>query len=263
MSLYGDDLFKGTASYYAQYRPAYPSSLIRFIVDFFRLDGKGRMVDLGCGTGQLAMRFSDWFEEIIGVDPEEEMLMLARRLADINRLTNMNWIHGRAEEKAAEQPSFRLVTIAKAFHWMDREAVLNAVYPRLEEGGGIVITDNDQQDKEPLVWQQRVDEIMKAYLGPQRRAGQGTYTPPKEKYEDTISKFPFRSVKKHTLPEYTHNWTIESILGNIYSTSYGARHFFGERIEQFEAEMRSALHEIHPEGIFAEQISVQTIVALK
>src|SRR5690349_23730188 len=40
----------------------------------FNLDGTGRLLDLGCGTGQLAIPFSSYFEEVIGLDPEPEML---------------------------------------------------------------------------------------------------------------------------------------------------------------------------------------------
>ncbi len=63
MTDYGDELFKDTAWYYSRYRPIYPASLIRYLIDKFSLDGNGRMLDLGCGTGQLAFRFADWFEE--------------------------------------------------------------------------------------------------------------------------------------------------------------------------------------------------------
>ncbi|MCJ8014912.1 class I SAM-dependent methyltransferase [Paenibacillus sp. KQZ6P-2] len=263
MSLYGNDLFKGTAAYYTKYRPLYPASLIRFIVDHFELDGSGRMIDLGCGTGQLAMRFSDWFEQIIGIDPEPEMLAEARRLTEMNRITNLSWVQGSAEEKAAEPGSYRLVTIAKAFHWMDRESILATLYPRLDEGGGIAIIDQHNERNETQVWQQRVDEILKAWLGPERRAGQGTYSPPKEKYEDTLGKFPFREIEKHALPDYEHTWTVESIIGNIYSSSFGARHFFGDRIGAFEEEVRLSLLEMNPEGVFTEGIPVNVITALK
>lgn len=84
---YGVDLFKNTATYYSKYRHLYPSSLIRFLVDKFSLIGDGRMLDLGCGTGQLSLRFKDWFEEIIGVDTESEML--ANRFSNDNRVDNV------------------------------------------------------------------------------------------------------------------------------------------------------------------------------
>jgi len=142
MKDYGTDLFKETAGYYSRYRPLYPSSLIRFLVDKFSLDGEGRMLDLGCGTGQLTLRFSDWFTEIIGVDTEQEMVEEAQRLTVESRVSNVNWLQGRAEELAKDWGSFRLVTIAKAFHWMDRERILEILHKSTNDNGGLAIIDN-------------------------------------------------------------------------------------------------------------------------
>ena len=98
MKDYGEDLFKGTAWYYSQYRPLYPASLIRYLISKFSLDGKGHMLDLGCGTGRLSFRFSDWFEEIVGVDTEREMIQEAIRLSREIRVENIEWLNGDLEK---------------------------------------------------------------------------------------------------------------------------------------------------------------------
>src|SRR4051794_14816334 len=94
MTGYGKDLFKDTAWYYSHYRPLYPASLIRNLIGKFSLDGKGQMLDLGCGTGQLAFRFADWFEEIVGIDTEPEMIQEAIRLNKEFRVENVEWFNG-------------------------------------------------------------------------------------------------------------------------------------------------------------------------
>ncbi|MDB5084485.1 MAG: methyltransferase, partial [Bacilli bacterium] len=86
--------------------------------------GTGRMPDLGCGTGQLATRFTDWLEEIVGIDTEQEMLVEANRLSNENRVGNVRWLQGKAEDRASDAGTFRLVTIAKSFHWMDIELTM-------------------------------------------------------------------------------------------------------------------------------------------
>lgn len=55
------------------------------------------MLDLGCGTGQLAFRFSDWFEKIMGIDTEPEMIQEAIRLEKEYRLENLEWFNGDLE----------------------------------------------------------------------------------------------------------------------------------------------------------------------
>lgn len=41
-------LFAGTAWHYARYRPGYPRVFLDDLVDRLHLDGKGRLLDLGC-----------------------------------------------------------------------------------------------------------------------------------------------------------------------------------------------------------------------
>ena len=48
-------IYAGTAWYYARYRPEYPPSLVKVLREQFRLDGTGRLLDLGCGPGPVAI----------------------------------------------------------------------------------------------------------------------------------------------------------------------------------------------------------------
>lgn len=260
---YGADLFKGTASYYSRYRPLYPSSLTRFLVDKFSLNGEGRLLDLGCGTGQLALRFTDWFEEIVGIDTETEMLDEARRLSNDSRVHNVKWIQRRAEELASDWGTFRLTIIAKAFHWMDRESILEILYASCDQNGGIAIIDNYNEKQEPLLWQRKVNEVVKRWLGDERRAGNRTYTPPEERFEDTVAKSCFSNVERHMLPSYIYTWTIDSIIGNLYSTSFASKRLFGDNLERFENDLKSALLDIDSSGVFTEELTVGVITAMK
>lgn len=69
------ELFKNTAYYYTKYRMGYPSEFFTYIIHFFNLNGKGRLLDLGCGTGQLTIPFAKYFEEVIGLDPNKKCSM--------------------------------------------------------------------------------------------------------------------------------------------------------------------------------------------
>lgn len=55
-SIHGTEgLFEGTAWHYARYRPGYPEVFFDDLIRRFGLDGTGRLLDLGCGTGQLTV----------------------------------------------------------------------------------------------------------------------------------------------------------------------------------------------------------------
>ena len=260
---YGDQLFKGTAWYYSRYRPLYPGTLIRFLRDRFSLDGKGHMLDLGCGTGQLAFRFADWFEGIVGIDTEPEMIQEAIRLAKELRVDNLEWINGDLDTYKKEfDGEFRFVTIAKAFHWMDREKVLDTLYEMISYGGGVAIIDNYSPNKDLLPWQTKLNEVVKQWYGNERRAGNTTYTPPTVSYQENILNSKF-DLEMHELPTYEHEWSLDSIIGNLYSTSYGSKRFLGENVNLFEKHLKEELLEHDNNGIFKEQINLSIKLAIK
>ncbi|WP_144510085.1 class I SAM-dependent methyltransferase [Bacillus sp. FJAT-22090] len=263
MTNYGEDLFKGTARYYSRYRSLYPASLIRFLIDKFSLDGSGQMLDLGCGTGQLAFRFTDWFEKIVGIDTEPEMIKKAVFLGKEVRAENIAWFNGDIHTyKEKSGPIFRLVTIAKAFHWMDRAQVLETLYEMVEDDGGIAIIDNYFPYKELLPWQRKVDEVVKHWYGNERRAGNSTYSHPINSHQEIVSKSKF-DLEIHEIPAYEQVWTMDSIIGNIYSTSYGSKRFLGKNVYSFENHLKEELLSLDNSGIFKEQINVSVKLAIK
>ncbi|AZB41775.1 class I SAM-dependent methyltransferase [Bacillus sp. FJAT-42376] len=263
MTNYGKNLFKGTAAYYSKYRPVYPSSLIRMLVDRFRLDGKGQLLDLGCGTGQLTLRLSDWFEKMIGVDPEEEMLGEAERNRLAARVEHCEWKPGKAEcyLKGVQTEKYRLVLMAKSFHWMDQSAVLASLYSQVDEEGGIAIVDAYDSNQEPEPWQLELDRIVKKWYGEERKAGKTVYAHPSMSYEERVSRSGFHA-EVLRLPAYQHVWTADSIIGNLYSTSYGSIRWIEDR-ESFETELREALLRIHPDDAFMEEIRLTVILGQK
>ena len=51
---FAPDLYRGTAGYYDRYRLPYPAEMLDDLVGRAGISGQGRLLDLACGTGQLA-----------------------------------------------------------------------------------------------------------------------------------------------------------------------------------------------------------------
>ena len=49
------DAFAGTATYYARYRVPYPAALLQDLLARAGLTGAGRLLDLPCGPGRIAL----------------------------------------------------------------------------------------------------------------------------------------------------------------------------------------------------------------
>jgi SAM-dependent methyltransferase len=57
------DLYRGTARFYDEFRPAYPDPLFDDLRRRARITGAGRLLDLACGTGQITFGLCSDFAE--------------------------------------------------------------------------------------------------------------------------------------------------------------------------------------------------------
>ncbi|MCP3804595.1 methyltransferase domain-containing protein [Allokutzneria sp. A3M-2-11 16] len=123
-------LYSGSAEYYARGRIAYPDAVADALVAEMRLDGSGRLLDVGCGPGSLTLLLANAVEQAIGLDADPGMIDEARRAG----VPNAQWLHMRAEDLPAGLGRFRLITFAQSFHWLDRPRVAAAVRGSLPRG---------------------------------------------------------------------------------------------------------------------------------
>ena len=90
--------FRTAAGHYLQGRPAYAPGLIDRLVQLTGLGStgsapRGRVLDLGCGPGQLALALAPHAGEVVAVDPEPEMLRIAAENAAAAGL-NIRFVEG-------------------------------------------------------------------------------------------------------------------------------------------------------------------------
>ena len=129
--------FQTAAAHYLAGRPPYPEALIERVVQLIGLTGDDRVLDLGCGPGQLARAFAAHVGEAVAMDPEPQMLALAREMAA--GVPNMQVVQGRSDELDGRHGRFKAVIIGRAFHWMERETTLATLDGLVEPGGAVVL----------------------------------------------------------------------------------------------------------------------------
>ncbi len=250
-------IFQGTAWYYRRYRRPYPAQLINDIVDYFHLNGSGRLLDLGCGTGELTVPLSAHIANAVGVDPSSDMLEEAKARAGHAGAKNIRWVQGRAEDISSDLAPLRLTTAGVSFHWMRQGVVLAKVYELTAGGGGMAIIgdispvlDLDKTEN----WKLKRKNLIEKYLGPKRRAGEYLHEDimiEKRPYAELIAESPFHTFEGKTY-SYTTERNIDQIVGFLYSTSYANLRLFGDRANEFERELRSELSRLVPSGKFIE-----------
>lgn len=129
--------FATTAEFYEQYRPPYPAAFFRAAAERLKLDKRHALIDLGTGPGVLALGFAPHVGRVVGVDPEPAMLAAARAAA-ARAGVDVSFIEGKAEDLPAEIGRFDVVTIGRALHWMDHNA-LGPLFARLVAPGGAIV----------------------------------------------------------------------------------------------------------------------------
>lgn len=247
------ELYKGTHEYYAKYRPGIPEEVINVIVEHFDIKPTDRILDLGCGTGQVALAMEGKCKEMVCLDPDPEMLKWAKK-ATKNSKAKLTWLNYGSEDlkKFKEKLGiFKLATICRAFNWMNQEQTLNDLDLLISDDGGVAIFGDKSLWTGSEEWQRAVKKVIQKYLGEERRAGRGTFKESKEPWDIIVARSPFRFVKIKDVPT-VRNWNVESIIGYLFSNSFAAPPLFGDRLDDFKEEVKKTLLSINPKGIFQE-----------
>jgi SAM-dependent methyltransferase len=87
-----ESLFAGSAAYYERGRLPYAPGLADVFGRSLALDGRGRLLDAGCGPGTVTLRLAPLFEAVIGLDPDPDMLAFASRAAAREGVVNAGWV---------------------------------------------------------------------------------------------------------------------------------------------------------------------------
>lgn len=156
------DRFQTAAQFYSSGRPSYPARLIQRVRELVGLQPTDRVLDLGTGPGFLALDFAPLATEVIGIDPATEMLEVARK----NALTTgrkATFRQGSSNDLSSDLGTFKLVTIGRAFHWMDRAQTLNSLNQLIEPSGAVVLFSESSPDVPANAWRPVFREVMEKY----------------------------------------------------------------------------------------------------
>lgn len=105
------DHFSSGSAGYAAYRPSYPLELIDELTSISA--GTDRVLDCGCGTGQLSVLLAERFDEVIATDAS------AAQIAAAEPREGVIYRAALAEDSGLADASVDLITVAQAAHWLD------------------------------------------------------------------------------------------------------------------------------------------------
>ena len=254
-----ETLYAGSAEHYLIGRMPYPPELATALVSELGLDGTGRLLDVGCGPGPLTRVLAPHFAAAVGIDADPGMISVAREQAP-----EIEWRQMRAELLPGDLGSFRVLTFAQSFHWMDQPLVARLARPMLDPGGAWVHVGAsthrglDGDDPLPLPrppWDE-IDALVAGYLGPVRRAGRGTLPGGTVGGEDDVMLAAgWRGPVKLEIDRgEVVTRSVDEMVSAVLSLSSSAPHQFGADLPRFVADLRKLLLDASPSGQFAERL---------
>jgi SAM-dependent methyltransferase len=114
------ETFEEIPELYGRARPLYPAEIFDDLVALAHIPGAGRLLEIGCGTGQATRPLAERGFEIVCVELGKQLAVLARRkLASFPKVEIVNAAFETWEPAGG---LFDAVVAFTAFHWIDPEA---------------------------------------------------------------------------------------------------------------------------------------------
>ena len=249
--------FSEAAPHY-KHRAPYPAAALDYVCDAVNLNSSSSVLDLGCGTGTIAIPLSRVAGHVLAVDPSPEMIAEGQTLASAASRQNIEWLCASAEEVDERCGPFELATIGQAFHWMDRDEVLRKLSRLLVPERSALVLINPGKRRPQESWEPCAHEIVERYLG---KVGRHPKMSPELKHETALLRSTCFSTFTSREFSIAFERDIAAIIGYIYSTSTTPRSAFGTRTADFEQELTAALLSMKPSGIFSEQTETEVLLA--
>jgi len=243
--------FAGTVAYYDRYRLAYPDRLIARVVNLAALKPGDAVLDLGCGTGMLAIAFARAGMAVTAMDPEPQMLAAARRAAEASGLA-MTFLQGGSQDLAPHLGPFRLAVMGRAFHWMDRAATLSRLEQIVTPDGALALF----HDAHPPVDENGWFKILCAMQAKYRRDRHGGH----KRYEPFLFASAFSRIDSLSVT-IRQPLTVDDIVGRAFSMSASSLQRLGAVREEFAAALSAALRDRSPDGKFTEVAELVAVLA--
>jgi len=130
--------FGRTAVDYERFRPGFPGSFFDRLAEEGWIEAGERVLDLGTGTGTLALGFASRGLHATGLDIAPELLDVARQTASDEGL-HVRLVEGEAQATGLEGDSFDIVSAGQCWWWFDSDAVIQESSRVLVPGGRLVI----------------------------------------------------------------------------------------------------------------------------
>lgn len=217
-------------------RPPYPAAVFAALSDLI-VDAPRAVLDIGCGTGDIARPLAARVERVDAVDLSEAMIAQGRQQPG-GDAPNLRWIQAAVEE-APLAPPYALITAGESLHWLDWPVVFPRFADALAPRGVLAMIGRnwktDDAREMPIIGRYSTNREFRPYNLPAELTTRGLFA---QQGQRRVSPVPWRP-------------TIAEYIECRHSQNGLSRERMGAAAEAFDAEMRAALLALVREGTLA------------
>jgi SAM-dependent methyltransferase len=249
--------FTAAAKHYLAGRPAYAKGLISWVLKELCLGAKDAVMDLGCGPGTLAMLFAPFVRSVLAIDPCPEMLEVARHAA--NGADNVLFKFGSSFDLSPELGTFKLVTIGRAFHWMDRPDTLQRLDAMVEREGAVALFSDSHPKHRDNAWVEPFQQIIENHAsGDIERASRRSADWPSD--EEILLASPFARLERVAVIE-KRALPAEHLVERALSISAINEANLGGKMQYLINDIRELSSRFGFGGVVSEVIETSALIA--
>ncbi len=251
--------FRTTVPFYSRYRLAYPPELIARVIQILAMKPGDAVLDLGCGPGPLAILFAQAGMAVTAVDPEPAMLEAARAAAAEAGVA-IRFHEGSSFAMPSGIGPFKLVTMGRSFHWMDREATLTVLDSLVVADGAVALLHDEHPVTAENRWRRVLHDVANRYGRQDSHHVKDRSGAEYRKHESVLFESMFNRLE-HAGIFVRRELTVDDIVGLAFSLSTTSPQKLGERASAFEKELREELLALTPSGKFIEISEMLALIA--
>jgi SAM-dependent methyltransferase len=216
-----------------------------------------RMLDLGCGPGQLALAFAPYAAEVLAVDPEPAMLRLARQAAGG---APIRFLQASSHDLGPAFGRFRLAVMGRSFHWMDRAETLRRLDAMIDPGGAVALFGDAHPDVPDNAWHTPWREVLRRYRDPgdsHPLRGPG-WLP----HEAVLLDSAFCRLDRVAAIDRRHI-PVVTLVDRALSRSGSSPARLGDRVEALSREVLQVLEPFTRDGMITEVVETSALIATR
>lgn len=230
-------------------RPPYPAELFEVLAALLPT-GPRRVLELGCGTGDLTLGLARRVECVDAVEPAEAMLSIARQRT-LTGPSNICWVASSAETFTYDGRPYALVVAAESLHWMDWNLVLPAIESALTVDGRLAIVTG--RDLGPLPWQLELRELV------QRHSTNREYQP-YDLVEELTARACFREEGRRVTVPIGFEQSVADYIESFHSRNGFSRERMGsDGAAAFDRALQALLAQHCGDGVVRARLSASVV----